>query len=64
MPKLPRENAITETKLKSSNIDQVELENYHFEHIDSASNAGGVGVYIRNDPKYVLKSDIIVNSED
>ena len=26
--------------------------------------AGGVGVYIRNDLKYLLKSDIVVNSED
>ena len=61
---LPHIIAITETKLNSSNLDQAELENYHFEHIDSVSNAGGVGMYIRNDLKYLLKSDIVVNSED
>ena len=54
---------LTETKLNSSNLDQAELKNYHFKHIDSVSNAG-VGVYIRNDLKYLLKSDIVVNSED
>ena len=54
---------LTETKLNSSNLDQAELENYHFEHIDSVSNVG-VGVYIGNDLKYLLKSDIVVNSED
>ena len=61
---LPHIIAITETKLNSSNLDKAELENYQYEHIDSASNAGGVGVYIRNDLKYLLKSDIVVNSED
>ena len=64
LPNLPHIIAVTETKLNSSNLDQAELENYHFEHIDSASNAGGVGVYIRNGLKYLLKSDIVVNSED
>ena len=39
-PNLPHIIAITETKLKSSNLDQTELESYHFEDIDSASNAG------------------------
>ena len=64
MPNLPHIIAITETKLNSSNLDQAELANYHFEHIDSALNAGGVGVYTRNDLKYILKSDIVVNSEN
>ena len=64
LPNLPHIIAITETKLNSSNLDQAELENYRFEHVDSASNAGGVGVYIRNDLKYLSKSDIAVNSED
>ena len=56
--------ALTETKLNSSNLEQAELENYHFEHVDFASNAGDVGVYIRNDLEYLLKFDIVVNSED
>ena len=64
LPKLPHIIVITETKLNSSNLDQAELENYHFEHNNSASNAGGVGVYIKNDLKYLLKSDIVVNNED
>ena len=51
--------ALTETKLKSSNLDQDELENFHFEPIDSASNAGGVSVYIRNGLKYPLKTSPI-----
>ena len=61
---LPHIIAITETKQKSSNLDQAELENYHFELMDSASNAGDVGVYVRNYLKYLLKSDIIVNIEE
>ena len=64
LPNLPHIIAVTETKLNSSNLDQAEVDNYHFEHIDSALNAGGVGVYVRNDLKYLLKSDIVVNSED
>ena len=64
LPNLPHIIAITETKLNSSNLDQAELEKYHFEHNDSVSNAIDVGVYIGNDLKYLLKFDIVVNSED
>ena len=45
LPNLPLIIGVTETKLKSSNLDQIELENYHFERINSASNTDGVGVY-------------------
>ena len=46
LPNLPHIIAVRETKLNSSNLDQGELEYYHFEHVDSASNAGDVGVYV------------------
>ena len=60
LPNLPHIIAITKTKLESSNLDQVELENYHFEHVDSKLDADGVVCT----SEMILKSDIIVNSGD
>ena len=31
---------------------------YHFEHSDTLSNAGGVGLCIRNDLQYSVRTDI------
>ena len=44
--KLPEFIAITETKLNATNITQIDLENYNFEHVNSNTNAGGVGIFV------------------
>ena len=41
--------AISETKFNPANVNTVEIEDYQFEHVDSLSLAGGVGIYIRKD---------------
>ena len=64
MPTLPDVVAITETKLNYLNKHLIDLENYQFTHVDSTPKAGGVGIYIRNDFKYSLKSNICVHSQD
>ena len=40
---------VCETKLnKNSNIYLLSLENYSFHFVNSETNAGGVGIYIKN----------------
>ena len=50
---------ITETKLSNANAKSVDIENYLFEHVDSLSHAGGVGIYIRKDLQCSVKSETI-----
>ena len=40
-------------------LNQINIENYLFEHVDSLSHAGGVGIYIRKDLQYSVKSETI-----
>ena len=62
---LPEVIAVTETKLNlKSDLLQTDLENYQFAHKYSTSNAGGVGLYVRNDLNFVLKPAMSVESED
>ena len=55
---LPEIIAITETKLNSSNCHLVDIDNYQFVHYDSALNSGGVGLYIRSDLQYLIKTNL------
>ena len=65
LPTLPEVIAVTETKLNlKSDLLQTDLENYQFAHNDSTSNAGGVGLYVRNDLNFVIKPAMSVESED
>ena len=65
LPTLPEVIAVTETKLNlKSDLLQTDLENYQFAHKDSTSNAGGVGLYVRNDLNFVIKLAMSVESED
>ena len=50
--------AFSETKINSSNINLVSIENYQFEHKDSLSHAGGVSLYLRKDLQYSVRTDI------
>ena len=56
---LPAIITITETKLSNANAKSVNIENYLFEHVDSLSHAGGVGIYISKDLQYSVKSENI-----
>ncbi len=57
--------AISETKIRlSDNVtNQYNLDNfdYTFEHNDTPSHFGGVGLYIKNNIEYNLRNDIVFN---
>ena len=53
--------AFSETKINSSNINLVSIENYQFERKDSLSHAGGVGLYLRKDLQYSVRTDISID---
>ena len=43
--------AVTETRLNSSSLDNIDLEKYNFFNDNSSTNAGGVGIYINKSIK-------------
>ena len=53
--------AFSETKINSFNINLINIAKYQFEHSDSLSNAGGVGLYVREDLQYVFRTDISID---
>lgn len=54
----PEVICISETKLNPQNSSNVNISEYNFIHGDSLTNAGGVGLYIKNTLKYNLRSDL------
>lgn len=50
--------AITETKLNSSNENQVNLKNFNFINVNSKTRAGGVGCYLNKNIVYKIRNDI------
>ena len=54
---LPDILAITETKLKKGD-DEPPIGGYVFERTDTTTEFGGVGIYISNDFKYSVRSDL------
>ena len=40
--------AISETKLNSNNVSKIKIPNYNFLRSDSSTNAGGIGLYIKD----------------
>ena len=61
LPQIPEVMAFSETKINSSNINLVSIENYQFEHKDSLSHADGVGFYIRKNLQYSVRTDINID---
>ena len=58
-PVMPHLIAITETRLKtSSNLQSINLPQYTFCHADSLTLAGGVGVYIKDNLQFKVRSDL------
>ena len=54
---LPNIMAFTETKINDSSCIPT-LNGYNFEHIDSKTSCGGVGIYLSNDIKYSLNNQL------
>ena len=46
--------AISETKLKSKYCTNIHIPNYNFVHVDSLTNAGGVGLYVNKNCSILL----------
>ena len=58
-PVMPHLIAITETRLKtSSTLQSINLPQYTFCHADSLTLAGGVGVYIKDNLQFKVRSDL------
>ena len=65
LPKEPDIIFVTETKLnKRSNINFTHLDNYTFINKDSFSNAGGVGLYLKNSLKFEIRKDLNLINND
>ena len=59
--------SISETKLSSRNVSNINIAGYDFFHIDSPTNAGDAGLHIKNSLKYKLRKDLnflLPNCED
>jgi len=50
--------AISETKLKSKCCTNIQIPNYNFVHVDSLTNAGGVGLYLNKKLQYTVRQDL------
>ena len=63
----PEEIAISETKLSINTISNIDIKNYNFLNTDSSTNAGGVGLYLKDTITYRLRNDLrfhLDNCED
>ena len=60
--KKPEIIAISETKLRKGEIRMnVKLDGYNFVHVDTESNAGGVGLFIIDNLEYQILNDVSIN---
>jgi len=50
--------AISETKLKSKCYTNIQILNYNFVHVDSLTNAKGVGFYANTKLQYTVRQDL------
>ena len=50
--------SISETKLNPQKTININICNYDFIHNDSPTNAGGVGLYVKNGLKYSMRNDL------
>ena len=57
----PNVTVISETKLNPTSVSNVNLSNYKFFRNDSPTNAGGVGLYIKDALKCHLRNDLFLN---
>jgi len=59
--RLPDIIGISETKPNSNNISNVNIPNYTFVRNDSPTCASGVGLFIKNNMQYRLRTDNVKN---
>ena len=50
--------AISETKLNENSVDNVSIDGYRFLSYTSPTNAGGVGLYLKNEIDFVRRRDL------
>ena len=59
--RLPDAIAISETKLNSNSVSNLNIPNYTFLRKDSPTCAGGVGFYIKGNMQYRIRNDLSLN---
>ena len=60
---LPDILTITETKLNDSKSIP-ELEGYKYKHVDSTTDAGGVGIYLSNNLSFTVRNDLSLEAQN
>lgn len=55
--------AVTETRLNANTVVNVDLLGYNFIHMDSPTAAGGTGIYVTQNLKSIVRTDIRLNME-
>ena len=53
--------AVTETRLNSNSISNIDLPNYNFFHVDSPTLAGGTAIYTKDTIKAIPRPELISN---
>ena len=53
--------AITETRLSSNSISNLDISNYNFFHTDSSTPARGAAIYVNKALKAIPRSDLIID---
>ncbi len=53
--------AITETCLNNNSVVNVDIPGYNFFHVDSATSAGGAGLYVSEELKCINRPDLEIN---
>ena len=53
--------AVTETRLNSNSISNVDLPNYNFFHVDSPTLAGGTAIYVKGTIKAIPRPELEID---
>jgi len=59
--RLPKVISISETKLNPNSVSNINIPNYTFIRNNSLTCASGVGLYIKNNMQYPLRTDLSLN---
>ena len=59
--RMPDAIAISETKLNANSPLNLNFANYEFIRNDSITHAGGVGLYVRDSLRFILRKDLSLN---
>jgi len=50
--------ALAKAKLKSKCCTNIQIPNYNFVHVDSLTDAGGVGLHVNTKLQYTVRQDL------